>query len=112
MYARDALDGGDAVTFPQEAENHLSLLNGQVHAVQRVVAGIREHLAALRTLVALAVLAFTELPAICTAIVEGDCSISLDSQPDNRIARFMRLRCGFRPQPLVSCFTTQLGVTY
>jgi len=49
---------------------------GQVHAVQRVVAGIGENFAALLALVALAGSAFTEFAAFYFVIVASHCEIS------------------------------------
>jgi len=67
----NAFHGRSAVALKQELENHVGLLDGQIHSIQAVIAGVREHLAALLALVALAVLAFTKLPAFSTAVVKG-----------------------------------------
>jgi hypothetical protein len=69
----DALDRGDGVALKQELHNQLGLLDWQVHAVQGVIAGVREHLTALLALVALAVPAFTKLAAFGTAVVACHC---------------------------------------
>ena len=61
----------NAVALKQELENHLRFLDGQVHAVKGVIACIGEHLAALRALVALAVLALPEFTAFGTAGMAG-----------------------------------------
>jgi hypothetical protein len=71
-----AFDARNGVAFEQETENHFGLLDRQVHAVQSLVAGIRENLAALGALVALAVLAFTEFAAFCPTIVASHGEIS------------------------------------
>jgi len=71
-----ALDAGNAIAFQQELENHLGFFDGQIHAVQRVVAGVREYLAALIALVALAVTALAKFSTFDTAIVAGHCEIS------------------------------------
>jgi hypothetical protein len=66
-----SFDARHAVTFEQETEHHFSLFDGQVHPIEAVIAGIRENLAALRTLVALAVITLSEFPAFGTAIMAG-----------------------------------------
>jgi len=71
MHFRCAFDARNGITFEQETENHFRLLDWQVHAVKGLVTGIREYLAALVALVALAGSAFTELTAFGTAIVAG-----------------------------------------
>jgi len=71
VYLSEAHHARNAVAFEQESQNHLGFFDGQVHAVKRVVACVREHLAALGTLVALAVLALAKLPALGPAIVTG-----------------------------------------
>lgn len=76
MDAGDSLDAGHAVSLQQHGEHQFSLLHGNVHAVQGAVTSICEHLTALGALVALAVLALTELPAFDPAIVAGHCEIS------------------------------------
>jgi hypothetical protein len=68
---RGAFDARYVVAFEQETENHFRLLDWQVHAVKRLVAGIRENVAARSTLVALAALALAEFAAFCPAIVAG-----------------------------------------
>ena len=78
---RQALRAGNAVAFEQEPENRLSLLNGQVHAIKCVVTGVREHLAALGALVALAITALPELPAVGTAIVTRHFGVAFRGQP-------------------------------
>ncbi len=55
MDVGNALHGRNAVAFEQELQNHFGLLDGQIHAVKRLIAGIREYLAALVALIALAV---------------------------------------------------------
>lgn len=52
-------------------------LDAQIHAVQRLVAGVCEHFAALRALVALAITALPKFPAFRTAVVtsqSGECA--------------------------------------
>ena len=62
MNFRSAFHARNAVALKKELQE-LRLLNRQIHAVQGVIAGVREHLVALRTLVALAVLAAGVGPA-------------------------------------------------
>ncbi|MEO8053408.1 MAG: hypothetical protein ABI833_23655 [Acidobacteriota bacterium] len=73
---RDALDARHAVTLKDHAKDCFGLLDGQVLSVQGVIARICEHLAALGTLVALAVLALAEFTAFGTAGMAGHCEIS------------------------------------
>ncbi len=73
---RGTFNARNRVAFEQKTENHFCFLDWQVHPVQRLVTCIREYLAALGALVSLAVLALTELPAFCTAVVAGHCEIS------------------------------------
>ncbi len=61
----------NAVALQEQPQNHLGFLNGQVHAVKRLIAGVGEHLAALDALIALAIFPFTELAAVDPAIVTG-----------------------------------------
>ena len=105
-------------------KNTFSRLNGQVHAIQRHVAGIREYFAAWLALVALAVSAFAKFTAVHPAVVASHRAISLDhasQEPDNQIARFARLRSrGFQPRSvfhhwsvlLVSCLIIRYPFTY
>jgi hypothetical protein len=67
----NALHGRYRVAFQQKAENHLGLLDRQVHPVQGVIAGVGEYLAALDALISLATLALSELAAFGTAVVTG-----------------------------------------
>ena len=76
MYFRSAFHARNGVAFEQGTENHFRLLDWQVLAVRRLVTGIREDLAALGALVALAVMALTEFAAFGPAIVAGRCEIS------------------------------------
>ncbi|MGA8027463.1 MAG: hypothetical protein WB992_09970 [Bryobacteraceae bacterium] len=62
----NALDARYAIPFKQEPKNNLGLLNRQIHAINSLVTSIREYLAALRTLIALAITAFPKLSAIDT----------------------------------------------
>ncbi len=71
MDAGNAFDDRNGVSFEQKRENHLGFLHRQLHAVEGIVTGIRKHLAALRALEALAIFAFTELPALDTAGMTG-----------------------------------------
>ena len=66
----------NAVTFQQELQDEFSFFNRQVHAVQGVIAGVREHLATLRALIALAIPPLPEAAAFSTAIVTGHCDFS------------------------------------
>ena len=69
MDFRDAL----AIAFDDHAQNGFRLLNWQVHAVEGVVAGVRAHLAALGTFIALA---HAEFAAFCPAGMTSQCEIS------------------------------------
>jgi hypothetical protein len=71
-----------------EPENHLRFRDWQVHAVQSVVAGIREDLIALGTLITLEVTAFPEAPAFGTAAMAGHMNLDISSgQVQNRSGR-------------------------
>jgi hypothetical protein len=120
MYFREPYDAGDTVALKQELENHLGFLDGQVHAVKRGVAGIREHLAALRALIALTRTAFTELPAIGTTGMACHSGLELSSgRVHNGIGPTIHsLGFGLRLNPvgsfnylrgLVFCQATQVG---
>jgi hypothetical protein len=76
MHFCGSFDARNGIAFEQEAENHFSFFDWEVHPIQRLVAGIRENLSALGALVALAGAAFTEFAAFRTAVVTGHCEIS------------------------------------
>lgn len=72
MNLGNALDGRNGITFEQEFEDHLGLLDRQVHAVQVIFPEFQEHLGALTALVALVTLAVTSVAfTINAAIVAG-----------------------------------------
>jgi hypothetical protein len=71
-----AFNARHAVSFEQEPQDHLGLVDWQIHAVKRRITCIGEYLAALVALVTLAILAFTELAAFGSAVVAGHCEIS------------------------------------
>jgi len=70
-----AFNARHGVTFEQEPQNHFGFLDGQLHAVERLITGISENLAVLGALVSLAVLVFTEFAAFGLAVVAGHCEI-------------------------------------
>lgn len=72
----NALHAGNAVTLQEHLQNRFSLFDGQVHAVKGVIAGVREHLPALRALIALTITAFSKATAFSTAVVAGHCDFS------------------------------------
>lgn len=69
----------NACAFQQHGERLLRFLDRQVHAIKGVIAGVREHFAALGALVPLAITAFPKLAALCTAVVAGHSSLELSS---------------------------------
>jgi hypothetical protein len=78
--AGNALDGGNAIAFEHERENHLGFLYGQVHAVQRVRARLGECLRTLAAAKALEPVAMlTEALAFGAAIVAGHKDLDLSS---------------------------------
>ena len=97
-----ALDTRHAITFEEEPQNRFGLLDGQIHAVQRVITGIRENLAALLALVALAITALSKLSAFRPAIVAGHSETLLEfhsQAPDNGDAGPIRRKlCWIEPR--------------
>jgi hypothetical protein len=75
MYFRSAFHARNGVAFEQETETISAFSIGR-YMPSRLVTGIREDLAALGALVALAVMALTEFAAFGPAIVAGRCEIS------------------------------------
>ena len=105
MDAGDAFDARNTIAFEQHREDGFRLLDGQIHAVQGVVTGIREYLAALGALEALTVSALTELPAVYPAIVTGHVDLDLSSGPvQNGSGRLIPSSgFGLRLNPVGSC---------
>jgi hypothetical protein len=73
MYASQPLNCAEAHSFGEKFEDMRCLLGRQIHAIQGVISCIREHLVALRALIALAIMTLPELPAIDPAIVTSHC---------------------------------------
>jgi hypothetical protein len=70
----DALYTRNAVAFKQKLQNHLSLFDGQVHAVKRILARLQKRLRALAAFEALvAVAVFTVALAFGSAVVTRHC---------------------------------------
>lgn len=57
-----AFNARNAVAFEQKPEKHFGLLNGQVHAIERVITGAREDATALVALAPLTIAALPRLP--------------------------------------------------
>lgn len=70
---REAFRARNGIAFEQQPEHHLRFLDRQIHAIKSVIAGIREHPAALLALIALPVLAFTKSSAVDPTIVASHC---------------------------------------
>lgn len=64
---------GSTITFERETKHQFGLIDRRVHSIRRFATGILEHLAALRTLIMLTVLAFTKLAACGSAVVATHC---------------------------------------
>jgi hypothetical protein len=74
------LDTRNGVAFEQHPQNHFSLLDWQVHAVQRLFLRLGERLVALAALVAgKPVAMFAELAALGTAVMAGHPTLELSS---------------------------------
>ncbi len=81
----------NAVSFEQELKDKFGLLDRQIHAIQGVVASVREYLPALGALVTLAIGAFTKLPAFGTATM-AECGLRLlRSKPIMGLGSALRL---------------------
>jgi hypothetical protein len=86
----------NTVTFQQELQDEFGFVNRQVHTIQGVVAGIREHLPALRALVALAIPTLPKAATFGTAVVAGHADLDLSSGPvQNRRGHQKSLPHGF-----------------
>lgn len=103
MNFRQSLDTRNAVHFEQQLENHLGFLDGQVHAVQRLLLRLQERLGTLAALIPLITLAVASVAfAFGSAIVASHCGSPVESTADlldNGVAGPSRLRlCGFWPR--------------